>query len=100
MHPWLLSGLITFGALQVGDLATTQRALRAGAVEQNPIYAKGPDARAIWIKAGLMGAVTYTALKLPTKGGLTLTWGLNGVYAGVVWHNVTIARQHEQQQRR
>jgi hypothetical protein len=95
MHPWLLSGLITFGALQVGDLATTERAIRAGGVEQNPIYSHRPDRKAVLIKAGLMAGVTYTALKLPTKGGLTLTWGLNGVYAGVIWHNVNVAREHE-----
>ena len=98
MHPWLLSGLITFGALQVGDLATTERAVRAGAVEQNPLY-HGSPRRKVLIKAGLMAGVTIGTITLPKKTGLAVIWGLNGVYAGVIINNVRVARHHEARQR-
>jgi hypothetical protein len=98
MHPWILSGLITFGALQVGDYATTERAVRAGAVEQNPIL-QGSNRRRILIKAGLTAGVAASTIMLPKKTGITMIWGLNGVYAGVIVHNVRVARHHEAQQR-
>ena len=98
MHPWILSGLITFGALQVGDLVTTERAIRAGAAEQNPLF-RGSYRQRMLIKAGLTAGVTIATIKMPTKAGIAVTWSLNGLYAGVIVHNVKVARHHEAQKR-
>jgi hypothetical protein len=98
MNAWIFSGLITFGALQIADIATTERAIRAGAVEQNPIYIGDEsriNRRKVLIKAGIMGGVTLATLSVPKKVGVTMVWGLNGVYAGVVINNIRVARREE-----
>jgi hypothetical protein len=94
MSEFLFWGLVTFNSLQAADIISTERALRRpGVHEANPIM-RGTTRR-IAIKAA--GAVTVTLLqrKLGTshpKIAAVTTWGLNGVYGGIVIHNVGVGR--------
>ena len=91
MNTLLLSGLLTFGALQGADLASTHAALQSGAVERNPLM-RLPISGQVALKAGVTTGVALWARR-HQKAGAIVVWGLNGLYAGVVAHNLRVAER-------
>jgi hypothetical protein len=88
MGELLLTGLLTFGALQGADLMTTRQALARGGVETNPIM-RAPMGLQLGLKAGATTGLTLWARRHP-KAGKIVVWSLNGAYAAVVIHNARV----------
>lgn len=88
LHAFLTAGLLTFGGLQGADLATTRAALTISPQlkEGNPIM-RAPMGVQIGLKAGVTTWMTYSSRKHP-KFITVSVWALNGLYIGVVAHNL------------
>ena len=96
-RPAPLVGLyVSFAALEVLDVASTQKALRAGGVEANPLvapFAGSPLAMTV-VKAGVAGAMIYASERLwktNRKAAVLTMIGLNIAHGVVVAHNYRIA---------
>ena len=83
---------ISFASLQMLDAHSTVRALRAGAVEQNPMMRGLADkpAALVALKAGVAAttiALTDRMRRRNKVGAIVLMAALNSAYAVVVAHN-------------
>jgi hypothetical protein len=90
---------VSLGALQVYDVYSTQKAMRHGAVERNPLLQNTVANRAAFV--GLKIAMTvgpiYEAEKLWRNhhriGAIALMAASNGIMMGVAAHNASVIRQ-------
>ena len=96
-RPSLLVPLyVGFGALQALDAHSTLRALKAGAVESNPMmqWAAGNTTALLAVKSGAAAATIFLAdkgwKKHPARTAVLMAV-LNAGYAGVVLHNYRVA---------
>ena len=96
-RPAPLVGLyVSLAGLQALDIASTQRALKAGAVEANPLvapFARSPLALAA-IKAGVTGATILASEQLwrsNRKAAVLTMLAVNAGYAAIAAHNYRVA---------
>jgi len=96
-RPAPLVGLyVSMATLQALDVASTRKALNAGAVEANPLVApllESPVAL-LALKAGVTGATIYVSERLWKKNRVAAVMtmiGLNAGYGAVVAHNYGVA---------
>ena len=96
-RPAPLVGLyVSLAALQALDIASTRRALNAGAAEANPVvapFAGSPVALAV-MKAGVTSATIVASERLwkkNRKAALLTMIALNAAYGAVVAHNYRVA---------
>lgn len=98
-RPRLLMPLyVSAGALQVLDLYTTSRGLKAGAVETNAAVGSGVGGRALAVKAATTAAGIVLAEKLWRRNkaaAMTAMLVTNAVSAAVVANNYSVIRQLE-----
>lgn len=83
---------LSYGALQVLDVASTRRALDAGATEANPLLrgVAGNTGATLAVKAGTTAATVFLVERLWRRNrpaAIVLMAALNGAYAAVVAHN-------------
>jgi uncharacterized protein DUF5658 len=88
---------VTLGVLQAADLYTTQAGLRDGAVEANPVFARGAGNRAASIAlkaAGTAGTIAFTERlwKKNRVAAVVVMIGVNGATAAIAARNVKVAR--------
>jgi hypothetical protein len=96
-RPAPLVGLyVSLAGLQALDIASTHRALNAGAAEANPVvapFASSPVALAV-VKAGVTSATIVASERLwkkNRKAALLTMIALNAAYGVVVAHNYRVA---------
>lgn len=88
---------LSFAALQVMDLVSTNKAISGGGVEANPVMAGIVKNRTAFIavKAGTAAAAAFFSEKLaknhPRRATILMAV-LNTAYAGIVAHNYRVAR--------
>lgn len=98
-RPKLLPALyVAFAAVQVADVYSTRRAVRAGAVEANPLMkeAAGSSSGMLIAKAASGAASIYFAEKMwkkNRKGAVLVMAAINGVTAAIVANNLRNARR-------
>jgi hypothetical protein len=91
----LLPLYASFATLQLLDAHSTLRAVRAGAVEQNPMVGSMANhpAALVAMKAGVAASTIVLADKMRNRsrvGAIVLMAGLNSLYATVVAHNYSV----------
>ena len=88
---------VSFAALQVMDLVSTNKAISAGAVEANPAMSGIVKNKGAFmaVKVGTAAAAAFFSEKLaknhPRRATIVMAV-LNTVYAGVVAHNYRVAK--------
>jgi hypothetical protein len=92
----LISLYVSFATLQALDVASTRKALNAGAVEANPLVAPiaGSPLAMTAVKAGVAGAMIYASERLwktNRKAAVLTMIGLNAAYGFAVAHNYGVA---------
>ena len=96
-RPAPLVGLyISLAGLQALDIASTHKALEAGAAEANPIIAplSGSPLALAAVKAGVTGATIFATermWKTNRKAALVTMIALNAVYGAIAAHNYRVA---------
>ena len=97
-RPMILPALyVSLGAVQAWDVYSTSAALKAGAVERNPLVAPiaGNSAGMIALKVGTAATTVFFAERLWKKnrvGAIVMMAAINGATAAVAMRNIRNAR--------
>ena len=94
----LLPLYISFAAMQVLDIRSTQQALSGGGVEGNPVMGGivGSPVAMTAMKVGATAGIVFLSEKMRKRNpvaAVVMMVGLNSAYAMVVSRNYAIARQ-------
>jgi hypothetical protein len=97
-RPMILPALyVSLGAVQAWDVYSTSAALKAGAIERNPLVTPiaGNSAGMIAMKVATAGATVYFAERLWKKNrvaAIVMMAGINGATAAIAMRNIRNAR--------